>query len=159
MRNPKAGLLVSLLAIALLLGGCGGRPAPGQPVSLTDVYRQMEEQVGLPLMLEMTPELALDFYGIDTARCAQWVLRLAQDSLTADEVLLIEARDAAAAEEIHGYLQGRMEAKAAEAITYSPEQYAIIRRGHLLRDGLYLALIVSPDAEALLKVYRGQVPG
>ena len=49
-----------------------------------------------------------------------------------------------------------MQAKAEEAQTYSPQQYAIIKQGHLLSSGLELALIVSPDAPKLVQIYQGK---
>lgn len=159
MRHKRFSLL-ALLAALLLLAACNGpQPAAEKPADLAAAYQKMEESGKLPAMLAILPDMALDFYGIDTEQCTQWVLRLSQDSLIADEVLLIQAQDEAAAEEILGFLQGRMDTKAAEAITYSPEQYAIIKRGHLVRDGLFLALIVSPDADDLLAIYREFVPG
>lgn len=145
-------LLLLALSLFILLAGC--TPQEAAPVDLMKTYQQIEAAVNLPPMLAVDSELAMEFYGIDTAGCAQWSLHLAEDSLIADEILLLEAKDKAGADAIEKLLKSRMDAKAAEAITYSPEQYAIIQKGHLLRQGLHLALIVSPDADAILSVYQ-----
>ena len=151
--------MVFLLVAALLLSGCAGKPAPQKPVSLQAVYAAMSEKVALPPMLEVDGELVLDFYGFEPGTYTQGILMVAEDSLIADEILLLEARDQASADALKELMQGRLDAKAAEAITYSPEQYAVIKEGHLVRDGLYLALIVSPDADQLLGIYREFIGG
>lgn len=158
MKKTLAAAL--LLAALLLLSGCGQQAPAPKPLSLEAAYARMAQAVTLPPMLEVDGEMALDFYGIEPGWCVQAVMMLAEDSLIADEILLLEARDQATADAMAALLKNRMDAKAAEAITYSPEQYAIIQRGHLVREGLHLALIVSPDADALLEAYRAAVfPG
>lgn len=149
-RALSAFLALALLALAL--GGC--RPKAVKDGALTDIYADMEATGVLPPMLEVDAEMALDFYGFDPADYAQGVLMISQDSLLADEVLLLRATDAAAAARLKAFMQGRLEAKANEAKGYSPEQYAIIQKGQLLAEGLSLALIVSPDVDKLTAVYR-----
>ena len=147
--------LPALLVLCLLLSACAAPASPAaQPLPLADIYTKMGEQVQLPPMVTVGADLALDFYGIDLAKTRQAVLKMASDSLLADEVLLIEAVDEAAAKEIENLLQGRIQAKAKEAEGYSPKQHDIIKKGHVVREGLQLALIVSPDADALLKLYK-----
>lgn len=153
MRKPALACL--LVALCLLLSACGAPAAPAaQALPLADIYQKMVEQVKLPPMVTVGAELALDLYGIDLAKTTQAVLKMSSDSLLADEVVLMEAVDEAAARQIEDLLKGRMQVKAREAEGYSPKQLSIIQQGHVLRDGLKLALIVSPDAEALLQLYK-----
>ena len=44
--------------------------------------------------------------------------------------------------------------KGEESITYSPEQYEVVQKAQVLTNGLYMALIVSPDVEALAEIFR-----
>ena len=45
--------------------------------------------------------------------------------------------------------KNRLFAKGEESITYSPEQYAIVQKAVTVTEGLYFALVVSPDVDAL----------
>lgn len=149
MKRPLVGLLAALL----LLAGCA---APAQPRDLQMVYTAMEKAAVLPAMVVVPEGLVPDFYGIEPGWYEQALFMVSADSLLADEVVLIRARDQAAAKDILGMLEARMQAKAEEAQTYSPKQYAIIKQGQLLSSGLELALIVSPDAPKLVQIYQGK---
>jgi hypothetical protein len=71
-------------------------------------------------------------------------------------VVLIRAKDEAAAKRILPFLESRMQAKAEEAQNYSPEQYAIIKQGRILSQGVEMALIVSPEVGQLVSLYQGE---
>jgi len=53
-------------------------------------------------------------------------------------------------------LKERLSAKAEEAKTYSPQQYAIINRGQILAEGRELALLVTPRVDVLLDICKGK---
>lgn len=149
MNKRAVGLL--LLAVALALAGCGQKAVKSG--SLDDIYRDMQRDNVLPAMIDVAADTALDFYGIDRSDYDEAVMRVAKDSLRADEVLLFRAKNARSAAQIREMLDRRMTAKGDEAKNYSPEQYAIILRGVVLENGLSLALIVSPSVDRLVAVY------
>lgn len=149
-RFLLAGMLLALGL--LLLTGCG---QPQKTKDLAQVYQQMEGTGHLPTMIALDAEEALNLIGLETDTMAQSVVMLSQNSLLADEVILLETRDKAAADKAYQLLEGRMKAKADEARAYSPEQYAIINKGILKQDGLVLLLLVSPEVDALYAVYNG----
>ncbi len=141
------------LALCLLLSGCA--PQAKQPKA-ADVYAAIQAANLLPDMVAVPEGSLLDFYGIDSAWYQDAVFMLAADSLRADEVIILRAKETAAAAQIEKMLGERMAAKAEEALGYSPEQHAIILRGKLIREGLNLALLVSPQIEQLQAVYAKQ---
>ena len=137
--------LILVCVMSLSLCACGGEPAP--KVDLKQLY---ETCTGL--MTEMMPvegTTRLDFMGIPEEDCAQVYTAFAQDGMLTDEIWLIEAKDQQALERLQKLAQSRMDAKAAETISYSPEQYAVVEKGEILTEGLYLALLVSPNVEQL----------
>lgn len=149
-------LALMLLAALLLLTGCAGPARNQAPADLNAVYQAMEQAGVLPDMVAVPQDMLPDFYGIQPEMFSSAVFMVSADSLLADEVVLIRAKDGASAAKILSLLHARMAAKAEEAQAYSPEQYAVIRRGQVLSKGQDLALIVSPQAEKLLALYRGQ---
>ena len=62
--------------------------------------------------------------------------------------------DAATADKVAALAQSRLQAKAEESASYSPEQYAVVQKAQLLRSGNYLALIVSPQVETLSQLFK-----
>ena len=97
--------------------------------------------------------MRLDFLGIREEDCAQCVTLLCDDGMKTDELWLIEAVDDAAMERLTKLAQQRMEAKAQETESYAPDQYEIVQQGKVLTSGRYLALIVTPEAEAAAKLF------
>jgi len=142
-----------ILALALLLSGCAG---PQNSRSLKDTYDAIRQAEVLPEMVAVPEDMVRDFYGIDPAWYEEAVFQVASDSLLADEVVLIRAREEADADRILMMLKERLSAKAEEAKTYSPQQYAIINRGQILAEGRELALLVTPQADVLLAIYKGK---
>ncbi len=153
--TKRFGLVILGLILALT-AGCAGRGNGPEAANLEQVYQAMEKAAVLPPMVSVPEDLVLSYYGIEPAWCEQAVFRVASDSLLADEVVLIRAKDSAAAGKILPLLEARLQGKAEEAESYSPEQYAIVKQGHLLSEGRELALIVSPGAARLVQIYKGR---
>ena len=72
---------------------------------------------------------------------------LAEVQALADETVV------PALERIEALAQSRKTAKMDETSFYSPDQYAICEDGRIVTEGLYLAFIVSPEADALEKTF------
>lgn len=148
--------LLALALALLLLSGCAAPEKKTETIDLKAVYQAMEKTGALPDMTAVPESMLLDFYGIDPAWCAEALFMVSADSLLADEVVLIRAKDEAAAKRILPFLESRMQAKAEEAQNYSPEQYAIIKQGRILSQGVEMALIVSPEVDQLVSLYQGE---
>ena len=139
--------LVLSLVMLLSLAACGGEAA--KKVDLKALYDSCTASMTEMMPVEGT--MRLDFMGIAEEDCAQVYTAFAQDGLLTDEIWLIEARDQQAMERLQKLAQSRLDAKAEETVTYSPEQYAVVEKGQIIREGLYLALLVSPNVEELQK--------
>lgn len=137
---------VLILAAAMILGlmACGAA-SEAKKADLTALYESCTA-----LMTPMMPvdgTMRMDFMGIDENDCAQVYTAFAEDGLLADELWLIEAKDQAAFDRLKSLAENRMQAKRDETESYSPDQFEVVKQGVILEQGLYLALIVSPNAE------------
>ena len=137
--------LIAVMLLVLVLAGCGSAV---KEVNLEQLYTDLEA-VGMPAMVKLQSSMMLDFYGIQEADVKQAVVTVCSDGLRADEVWLLEAVDAAAAERLKGLAENRLKQKDAESVTYSPEQNAIVKKALLMVEGNYVILITSPDVEAM----------
>lgn len=137
-----------LVALVLMLSmtACGGESA--KKVDLNALYDQLLETTPEMILIEDS-NMRLNLFGIQEADCVQVVIAVCADGLRTDEVWLIEAKDSGALERIVTLAENRLFAKGEESITYSPEQYAIVQKAEMVTEGLYFALLVSPDVDTL----------
>ncbi len=153
------------LALALLLtmglAACGGKETPEQTtapaakdMNMTSVYETLASAAQLPEMLQLKADMMLDYCGIDVEKTNQAVAAICADSLRTDEIWLLEAKDEAAAKELVDAANERLRKKGEESITYSPEQYAVVEKAKVLQVGNYVAMIVSPDVDALVAAFN-----
>ncbi len=146
-------ILALVLAVMLLvLAGCGEQKQENVKLDMTKIYGDFEKT--LPKMTKLDENRMLDFCGIKIADCVQAEVYVCSDGLRADEIWLIEAKDTAALDAIEKLANNRLQRKGEESVTYSPQQYEVVQKAQIIRSGNNLALIVSPDVDALAQLYR-----
>lgn len=143
----KALALILALALVLSMAACGGKTEETVSVDVDALYESYGQY--LPDMLFPDEETMMNFLGISVENCAQYKVAICAEGMRADEVWLIEAKDAAALETLKGLAQTRIEAKLEETVSYAPDQYVVVEKAQLLTSGQYLALLISPDVDAL----------
>lgn len=148
----KKILSVILLAALLLSLAACGKDEPAQSVDLAALYESYGEY--MPDMFVPDEDTLMNFLGIDVADCKQYVVVICADGMRTDEVWLIEAVDDAALERLKTLAETRLVAKADETISYAPDQYLVVEKAELLTNGKYLALLVSPDVEAMKAAFE-----
>lgn len=138
-----------LLALSMVLGlaACGGQKEETKTVDVNTLYEGYTQY--LPEMFFPDEDTLLNFLGIQASDCTQYKIAICAEGLRADEVWLIEAKDEAALETLKELGQTRIQAKLDETETYVPDQYLIVQKAELLTNGLYLALLISPDVETM----------
>jgi len=151
MRKIIAWILLAALLVSL--AACGGEKA--KSVDLNAVYEEF--QGTLPEMMVLDETLMMNLLGIPAEDCAQVVTAVCANGLDADEVWLIEAKDAQALDRLKALAEGRLEAKAAETENYLPDQYLVVKEGQILTQGNYLALLVSPQVDTLKTAFENAV--
>lgn len=151
--------VLAVLMIASLTA-CGGADTTGATnatvaqLNLANTYNTIIAGANMPDMYEVKPEQMLDLYGIREEYCNQAVVYLCVNSLRADEIWLLEAKDAQSMAKLKELAQSRLDQKDAESITYSPEQNAVVKAAQVIEAGNYLVMIVSPDAAAIAQAFR-----
>ena len=148
----KKYIALLLVVLMLCLAGCGGKDQAVNVIDVQAVYESMEGT--LPAMVLMDEAMMLNFCGIKAEQCKQVVVAVCSDGLRADEVWLIEAADEAALKELEALAEGRLTRKGEESITYSPEQYKVVEKAEVITAGNYLAVLVSPDVDALVDIFN-----
>lgn len=140
-------IIVMLILAALLLTACSNATQTREPADLQKIYDTVTAQ--MPEMILLDSGLRLDLLGIDEADCEEAFTAICSDSMRVDEVWVIRAKDNAALQKLTALAQSRIDAQAEVCESYSPEQFAVVKKAEIVTEGLDLVLIISPEAAAL----------
>lgn len=143
----KALSLVLSLLLVLSLAACGEKKEEAVSIDVNALYESYSEY--MPDMFYPDEATMMNFLGISVEDCAQYKVAVCAEGMRADEVWLIEAKDEVSLETLRELAEFRIESKLEETVTYAPDQYVVVEKAELLINGKYLALLISPDVEAL----------
>ena len=139
--------LMLVFALVLSMAACGGKAEEAVSVDVTALYESYSQY--MPDMFYPDVDTMMNFLGISTEDCAQYMVAICAEGMRSDEVWLIEAKDEASLENLRQLAQTRIESKLEETVTYAPDQYVVVEKAELLVNGLYLALLISPNVNEL----------
>ena len=148
----KIFALILLVVMVCTLAACGGKKNETKALDLPAVMSQFA------LSDEMlTLEIAdlMNNYGIAAEDVKQFAAAVSTTGINCDEIVMIEATSAEAAGRVKTALDNRYQAKLVETENYLPDEYAIIKTCSVTVNGNYVAMIVAPNAEELVKIYNG----
>ena len=75
------------------------------------------------------------------------------DGLTQDEIVYVKAKNEDAAKKIEEQLQKNWESKYNVIKNYSPEQVKNIESAKVEKNGLYVSLVISADADKIKSIF------
>ena len=139
--------LMLALVLALSLAACGGKTEEVKNVDVNALYESFGQY--MPDMFFPDDDTMMNFLGIDVKDCAQYKVAICAEGMRSDEVWLIQAKNASSLETLKKLAQTRIEAKKDETVSYAPDQYVVVEKAVVLTKGNYLALLISPDVDAL----------
>lgn len=138
-----------ILALMLVLGlaACGGKTEEVASVDVNALYESYAQY--MPDMFFPDEDTMMNFLGIDVKDCTQYKVAICAEGMRSDEIWLIQAKNASSLETLKQLAQTRIEAKKDETVSYAPDQYVVVEKAVVLTKGNYLALLISPDVDAL----------
>ncbi|WP_411675961.1 DUF4358 domain-containing protein [Caproicibacter sp.] len=147
--------LLTLAAALFLWTGCS--KAAAKEADLTMVMENMKQKITNTQMMDLSSEDLMPNYGIDPNDVKQFAAYVDSTGTKGDEILLFEASDDSAAGKIEEKLNDRYHQKEIEMKDYLPEEYAMLEKCKVERDGNFAALIVSPQYEDLEQIYHNSL--
>ena len=154
----KAFTWFLIVVLLLCAAGCGQTDGGTQTVPTADVIdlgavmQEMLDTVPLPEMMTLTDSDLTDYFGLETAWCADSAACINANGYEKDELILVRAADADSVPQIENCLQTVLENAAAEMQNYLPEQYAMIRNCKVESRDLYVWLFISDATDQLQAV-------
>lgn len=145
--------LLPLAAALFLFAGCAAKTAPKE-ADLAAVMETMKQKITNTEMMGLSSGDLKPNYGIDGNDVKQFAAYMDSTGTKGDEILLFEGTDDAAAGRIEEKLNDRYHQKQIEMKDYLPEEYAVLQKCKVERNGNFAALIVSPQYEELEQIYH-----
>ena len=139
--------LMLALVLVLSLAACGGKTEEVADVDVNALYDSFGQY--MPDMFFPDEDTMMNFLGIDAKDCQQYMVAICAEGMRSDEVWLIQAKNASSLEKLKKLAETRIEAKKDETVSYAPDQYVVVEKAAVLTKGNYLALLISPDVDAL----------
>lgn len=154
---------VTLLSLALLMllgvSACGGGKQAAADLDVKAVMADMLAKYPIQDGMELNESDMLNFYGIQAEDMEAFAADLAADGITANEIVLVKAKDEDSAKNVETKLQSRLDARRNELNGYLPDQYEIVEKSEVKRDGVYVRLIISPQQDQLVELYNSYLNG
>lgn len=162
MKDMKIGSVFKLVVIFMTVGltmflVCSCSNSSKEP-KVADIFSAITEKYPLSeAMSEVKGEEKVkSVYGFDPKDYNEIAACVNNSGTQQDEIVIVKAVDAAAADGIINKLNNRLTAKLNSTKNYLPQQYDIVRKCEVTKKGLYVRMIVSPDAEEVAKIFDAQ---
>ena len=165
MKKILAAILAAVTALCFC--ACGGASvSSSQPAQssaeaaasakpLKDIFEDIKAQVGIENLTELSNVRTLDrYYGITEDMVSEFAGGNNSSGVSQEEIVLIKAVDDNAATAVEASLNDRYNSKLEQSRNYNPEQAAVIEKCKVQRDGLYVSMIVSENADKITDIYR-----
>ena len=150
----KKALIILLATITALLCACGKTDAK----PLSEVYDDIKSEIVSDNVNELNDiKLMERYYGVTSDMAAEFAGCINASGVDQEEIVLVKAADDSAAEKVKEKLDTRYQSKLSQNRDYNPEQAAVISACSVERDGLYVSMIVSKNAEKIREIYRADI--
>ena len=172
----KIFLVLTAAALALTLCACGGndgsKSSEASTASTASVASAASDtsksDTDLKAILEKVkaevkmPAETSDFnvakmkrtFGIEEDWMDDFAGLYCTDGLTQDEIIYVKAKNEDTAKQIEAQLQKNWESKYNVIKNYSPEQVKNIESAKVDKNGLYVSLVISADAEKIKSMFN-----
>ncbi|MBQ3265775.1 MAG: DUF4358 domain-containing protein [Ruminococcus sp.] len=146
-----AAALIALLAVMLCACGQSAKP-------LSDIFSEIKTTYSVTDLVEFSEVSDLNrFYGIAAEDVKEFAGGINNSGVKQEEIVMVLASDADAAERIATALTNRLNSKLNETKNYNPEQYAIVEKATVDTDNNYVSLFISENCDAMKTDYKNAI--
>ena len=152
-HNRLFALILASVMVLSLLTACGGEKTQAKDVDLPQLWASMEENLELPMMMELGDD-ELDFlYGINADDLESYVVRVPMMNVHATEFFLAKVKEGKL-DTVKEALENRQAALEQQWSMYLPDQYALVQNAKLVTNGNYVLFCVSEDADSVVSLFN-----
>ena len=111
------------------------------------VEKELRQTLDLETLTDCSSQELKRYYSLNSEDYTATMLLTAEESMSAEEILLIKVKDQSQLEEIETAVYKRIESRINDFGTYAPEQTALLEAAEVTMRGDYVFLAVSEHAE------------
>lgn len=147
--------LMLTIVLGLLIAGCSkDQSSTIEPeLSANEMADKMLEKVEQPSLMELEPDQIKDLYNLDPEKLEEYSIRIPMMNVKTNEIAILKVIDAKDVPDVESAIKQRAENVQKQFETYLPDQYENAKNYKLVTKGNYILLVISENADELLKVY------
>lgn len=141
--------------LAIVISACSGDKGSTVEVkqSAKEIADQMVERVEQPAFMELSAQDLNELYKIDTAKLADFSVRVPMMNIKTNEIAIFKVNDAKDIPDIEEALKQRAETVQKQFEQYLPDQYENAKNYKVITKGNYVLFVISDRADELIKVF------
>lgn len=150
-------VFVLITAMFTMLTSCTGGETKNPAVA--DIVKAITEKYPMDEdMTQVTSEnLIANTYGFESDEYSDLAIYLKSSGVEMDEITIVKAADSSKVAGIKEKLENHLNNQLVSTKDYLPEQYAIIEKCSVVTKGDYVCLIISENAEEMVKIFENQL--
>ncbi len=125
---------------------------------MQDIYTEITQAVSLNSPMLVPNDFIMNYYGIDVSTLDEYVFSMSEAAISAETVVILKAKDAAATEALRASLQTVIDQKRSEMENYLPDQFQIVDRSSVQVKGNYVYLVISEQADTISQIIQADLP-
>lgn len=141
-------LATALVMCLVMFAGCGSND-----VKLSEVMDKINSEFSLSLTQIDSVDKLNSYYSINADDVKQFAAENDSNSDASVEIVMVEAKDATAADAVEKALTARYNSIHSQYSSYSPELLDMVNKCKVTKDGNFVSMIVADKAEDMLKIY------
>ncbi|MBY0123572.1 DUF4358 domain-containing protein [Bacillus sp. S/N-304-OC-R1] len=153
----KKGIIVLMLTIVLgvVVTACSSNKeaAIESKLPVKEMVEQMVKKVPQPAQIELKADEVKTFYHLDPAKLEEYEIRFPMMNVKTNEIAILKVKDAKDVLEVESAVKQRAEDVKKQFEMYLPDQYENAKNYKLITKGNYILLVISEEADELVKVY------
>lgn len=154
MKTKQIPALFLAVLLILSLSACSSNGGSNPTADLKAVMSDMKGVLTNKEMMDLGEDSLMTNYGVEKDWVKQFAIYIDTTGTKGDEIILLEGKDKESAQKIKTQIDLRYSQKESEMKGYLPEEYALLQKCKVNVTGNYVSLIVSPQYEALQKIYN-----
>ena len=147
--KKTVALLLALVCLAALLTGCGGSKKTMEPRAFVDDV--LSNANFTDSLNQLSDDVVAQYYGVDSADYTS-AIAYGGTAATAEQIVVFEAKDSAAAERILAALQAFVAEKIEAYKSYGPAAAMSLENAPVKIIGNYVVAVVCADSDSAIKI-------
>ena len=132
--------------------------ADSEESELKTIYAKVKKEVTLPEEMSDFTEKRLErVLGVTSEQMEDFAGGICTDGVKQDQIIYIKAKTDADVADIQEKLQNNWEAIYNVIQNYDPKQMANIEKAKVETNGMYVSLVISPDADQIKKIFSDNI--